>query len=103
MLVNNVGTNTRKQSVEYTSSDFESLVSTNLQSAFNMSQLCYPLLQAANGSCIVFNSSVAGGPTAMKSGSIYAMTKGDAALAESSHPLRTYLERMDVVEQTCSL
>jgi hypothetical protein len=39
-------------------------------------QLAYPLLKAAEKSSIVMISSVAGGPTAMRSGTIYAMTKG---------------------------
>lgn len=76
VLVNNVGTNTRKPTTEYSASDFDALMATNLQSAFNVTQRCYSMLKAAQGGCVVFNSSVAGGPLAMKSGSIYAMTKG---------------------------
>jgi Tropinone reductase 1 len=74
--VNNVGTNRRKQVLDYYQEDFEFLFSTNVYSALHLSQLCHPLLAAAGRSSIVFNSSVAGGPRAMKSGCIYAMTKG---------------------------
>eukprot|EP00955_Chlamydomonas_euryale_P101128 365325-Chlamydomonas_euryale.AAC.26 len=65
VLVNNVGTNIRKPTVEYTSAEFQTIMSTNLESAFNLCQLCQPLLQASGNGCILFNSSVAGGPTAM--------------------------------------
>jgi NAD(P)-dependent dehydrogenase (short-subunit alcohol dehydrogenase family) len=76
VLVNNVGTNRRKQALEYNQDDFEFLLNTNVYSALRLSQLCHPLLAAAGHSSIVFNSSVSGGPLAMKSGCIYAMTKG---------------------------
>ncbi|MEW5317611.1 MAG: hypothetical protein WDW38_008895 [Sanguina aurantia] len=75
VLTNNVGTNIRKPSVDYTAEDYHKVMSTNLESAFSLCQLCHPLLCAAATSSIVFNSSVAGGPTCMRSGSIYAMTK----------------------------
>jgi len=39
-------------------------------------QLAHPLLKAAGGGAIVCNSSVAGGPMAIKTGAVYAMTKG---------------------------
>ena len=39
-------------------------------------QLAHPLLKAAGRSSVVMMSSVAGGPTTVKSGTIYAMTKG---------------------------
>lgn len=40
-------------------------MSTNLDSSYAMCQLCHPLLKASGDSVILFNSSVAGGPTAM--------------------------------------
>ncbi|CAD7701707.1 unnamed protein product [Ostreobium quekettii] len=75
ILVNNVGTNIRKKTLDFTEEDFRSLMSTNLESAFSLCQACHPLLKAARRSTIVFNSSVAGGPKAMNSGALYAMTK----------------------------
>lgn len=76
MLINNVGTNRRKAALDATAEDLASLMSTNVQSALRMSQLCHPWLAKAGSSSIIFTSSVAGGPLAMKSGCMYAMTKG---------------------------
>ncbi|GIL57484.1 hypothetical protein Vafri_12714 [Volvox africanus] len=75
ILINNVGTNIRKPTVEYSEEDYNFLMRTNLESAYHLCQACQPLLKASGNSSIVFNSSVAGGPTAMRSGTIYAMTK----------------------------
>lgn len=75
LLFNNVGTNIRKPTIEFTQADFQRLISTNLESAFAMSQAAHPLLVASGDGVVIFNSSVAGGPTAMGSGSIYALTK----------------------------
>lgn len=47
----------------------------NLESAWDLSILAFPLLKASNDALIIMNSSIAGGPTAMKSGTLYAMTK----------------------------
>jgi hypothetical protein len=58
--VNNVGTNIRKPSVEFSESDFSTIFSTNLESAFALSQQFHPLLKAAGSSVLLFNSSVAG-------------------------------------------
>lgn len=74
--MNNVGTNRRKQPLDFTKDDFEFLFNTNVHSALHLCQLCHPLLAAAKHGSIIFNSSVAGGPLAMKSGCVYAMTKG---------------------------
>ncbi|GIL92654.1 hypothetical protein Vretimale_19463 [Volvox reticuliferus] len=75
ILINNVGTNIRKPTVEYSEEDYSFLMRTNLESAYHLCQACQPLLKASGNSSIVFNSSVAGGPTAMRSGTLYAMTK----------------------------
>ncbi|CAG9467308.1 unnamed protein product [Pedinophyceae sp. YPF-701] len=74
ILVNNVGTNIRKPTVDYTEDEVGKVMSTNLDSAFFVSQMCHKLLRQAKGS-VVFVSSVAGGPLAMKSGTPYAMSK----------------------------
>jgi Tropinone reductase 1 len=71
-----VGTNVRKPSVEYTEADYQTVFSTNLESAVFLTTLCHGLLKASPaGGVAVFNSSVAGGPTAMRSGLLYGMTK----------------------------
>ena len=76
MLVNNVGTNKRGEAVDYSAEDFESLIGVNLQSAFGLAQLCHGMLKAAQGGAVIFNTSVAGGPLAMTSTTIYGMAKG---------------------------
>lgn len=100
-LINNVGTNIRKPTAEYSLDDFRHVMTTNFESAYHLCQLAHPLLKkAASGEAlspsnlsaspppsppllpstrgnasIVFNSSVAG-LVAIRSGSIYAATKG---------------------------
>jgi len=83
VLVNNVGTNIRKPSVEYTLEELEFILSTNFKSMFALTQLCHPYLKrntaADDGeqqmpSSIVNIGSVAG-VTCMKSGTPYASTK----------------------------
>lgn len=44
-------------------------------------QLAHPLLKAAGRSSVIMMSSVAGGPTTVQSGTIYAMTKGVQAVS----------------------
>ena len=77
--MNNVGTNTRKPTIDYTLEDFSFLISTNLESAYHISQLAHPLLRASKAASIVFVSSIAG-VTAIKGTSIYAATKGNKYL-----------------------
>jgi len=78
-LINNVGTNIRKATTDYTQNEFHEVMKTNWESAFHLSQLVYPHLKLSakeeNGPSLVFISSVAGGPTAMFSGTVYAATK----------------------------
>jgi len=76
VLVNNVGTNiTHKATVDVTDEDFDFIMRTNLQSAFSLSRDLYPALKESGDGCVIFSSSVAGGPTAMRSGPLYASTK----------------------------
>ncbi|KAJ6694274.1 hypothetical protein OIU85_005003 [Salix viminalis] len=58
ILVNNAGTNIYKATLDYTADDFTSLMATNLQSAFHLSQLAHPLLKASGAGKIVFVSSI---------------------------------------------
>lgn len=78
-LVNNVGFNIRLKAEEFTEEQYRSIMNTNLDSAFFLSQQCYPYLKnskAKGGASIVNMGSVAGGiGIAMKSGIVYAMTK----------------------------
>lgn len=81
ILVNNVGTNVRKPTAEYSEADFEAVLSTNLSSAFFLTNALVPALTAASSSpaapasVVLHMSSVAGGPPAMQSGVAYALTK----------------------------
>ncbi|XP_074569556.1 noroxomaritidine/norcraugsodine reductase-like [Curcuma longa] len=75
ILVNNAGTAIFKPAIEQTMEDFRLLISTNLESAFHLSQLAYPLLRACGGGSIVFITSIAGF-VAVEDLSVYASTKG---------------------------
>jgi Tropinone reductase 1 len=77
ILVNNVGTNIRKPTVEYTPEDIEKIWNTNFHSMFALTVACHPLLKRKPGqlaSSVVNIGSVAG-VTCMKSGTAYSGTK----------------------------
>ncbi|KAL7469582.1 hypothetical protein ACHAXS_009842 [Conticribra weissflogii] len=83
ILVNNVGTNIRKKTAEYTIEELEFLMKTNLESVFELTKLCYPYRpwempfshdEPPMTSSVVNIGSVAG-VTCIKTGTIYAMTK----------------------------
>ncbi|KAL4610669.1 hypothetical protein ACB092_08G066900 [Castanea dentata] len=76
ILINNVGTNMQKQTIEYTAEDFSFLMCTNLESAYHMCQLAYPLLKASGAGSIVFVSSIASVVGLTLGLSIYGATKG---------------------------
>ena len=64
ILVNNVGTNIRKPSIEYTQEDVEKVFNTNFHSMFALTTSCHPLLKRKQGekcSSVVNIGSVAGG------------------------------------------
>lgn len=75
ILINNVGTNIRKPTVEYSTQEFSTLMATNFESTYHLCQLSHPLLKSSGNGSIVFISSVAG-VVAINSGTIYAATKG---------------------------
>jgi Tropinone reductase 1 len=78
VLINNVGTNlpaNKRQTVQMNDADFDMIMDVNLKSAYSLSRDFYPMLLTSGSGCILFNSSVAGGPTAMKSGCLYGMSK----------------------------
>jgi Tropinone reductase 1 len=74
ILVNNVGSNVRKKSVDFTDDEIDLLLQTNLKSAFDLSRKLHPLLKKSQDGSIVNISSVAG-LTHMKTGAVYGMTK----------------------------
>ncbi len=79
LLVNNVGTNIRKPTVDYTAEEYDFVMHTNLRSAFELSRMLYPELKESAQGNIIFVTSVAG-LTHVRTGAIYGMTK--AALVQ---------------------
>ncbi|XP_030938491.1 tropinone reductase homolog At5g06060-like [Quercus lobata] len=75
ILINNVGRNIRKPVVDFTAAEFSTLMATNFESVFHISQLAYPLLKASGVGSIVFTSSVSGF-VSLKSMSVQGATKG---------------------------
>ncbi|KAG9145296.1 hypothetical protein Leryth_008239 [Lithospermum erythrorhizon] len=75
ILINNVGTNIRKPTVEYSAEEYSTIMSTNLESAYHFCQLSHSYLKASGAGSVVFISSVAG-LVHLMSGSIYGATKG---------------------------
>lgn len=64
ILVNNVGTNIRKPSIEYTEEDVRKVFDTNFHSMFSLTTACHPLLKREKGevfSSVINIGSVAGG------------------------------------------
>uniref|UniRef100_A0A1J3IQ77 Tropinone reductase-like protein n=1 Tax=Noccaea caerulescens TaxID=107243 RepID=A0A1J3IQ77_NOCCA len=75
ILINNVGAAVAKPTLDYTAEDFSFHISTNLESAYHLSQLAHPLLKTSGCGNIVFMSSVTG-VVSFTIGSIYGATKG---------------------------
>lgn len=89
VLVNNVGTNIRKKTAEYTEEDYDFVMKTNLQSVFELTKLCHPYLKRPaekpwdkafshdepHVTSSVVNIGSVAGVTCIKTGTIYAMTK----------------------------
>jgi Tropinone reductase 1 len=74
ILINNVGTNIRKNAQDYSVVEYQKIMDTNLTSCFDLSVKFYAMLKKAEGSCIVNISSVAG-LVHLRTGAIYGMTK----------------------------
>ncbi|XP_059429422.1 tropinone reductase homolog At2g29360-like [Corylus avellana] len=75
ILINNVGTQIPKTTLEVTAEDFSFLMATNFDSAYHLSQLAHPLLKASGVGSIVLISSI-GGLLAISGASLYGATKG---------------------------
>jgi len=74
ILVNNVGTNIRKKTLDYSDAEIQKIFNTNLFSSLELSRLMFPYLKKSEYPSIVNVSSVAG-LTHLKTGIVYAMTK----------------------------
>jgi Tropinone reductase 1 len=75
ILVNNAGTNIRKATVEYAPEEYETLMQTNLVSAYELSRLAYPYLKEAPGGASIVTIGSVAGSVMVGSGLPYAMTK----------------------------
>lgn len=85
-LVNNVATNIRKKTIEYSDEEYNKIMQTNLHSSFFLTKSLYPMLQKAESASVVNIASVSGGsPVTLKSGVVYAMSK--AAISQYSYNL----------------
>ena len=74
LLINNVGTNVRKATLEYSAAEIRQLLDTNLIAAFEMCRLAHPhLVQHANAAIV--NVGSVSGSTSVRTGSPYGMSK----------------------------
>ncbi|KAJ0789417.1 putative tropinone reductase I [Helianthus annuus] len=74
ILINNAASTLLKDATQHTLEDYASIMRTNVESPYHLTQLAHPLLKASGNASIVFISSVAG-VTALPSISVYAASK----------------------------
>ncbi len=84
LLINNVGTNILKKTLDYSESDYRFLLETNTLSVFEMCRLAHPYL-AEHGAAAIVNISSVSGLIHVRTGSPYGMTK--AAVAQLTRNL----------------
>jgi Tropinone reductase 1 len=84
ILVNNVGTNIRKRTLDYSEEEYSKIFNTNLNSAFALTVGLYEFLKQSPDASIINISSVAG-LAHMRTGIVYGMTK--AALIQMTKNL----------------
>lgn len=75
ILVNNVGTNVRKSTLETTFEDLQHVMDINVGASFDLSRRLHPLLKKAGGASIVNVGSIAAMTGMMWTTGIYAMSK----------------------------
>nr|GLL24296.1 tropinone reductase 1-like [Ipomoea trifida] len=75
ILINNAGVAIMKRMEDVSEKDWSIQIGTNVEAAFHISQMAYPLLKASGNGSLVFTSS-ASGVVAIPDASIYALTKG---------------------------
>ena len=73
--MNNAGREITKKIIDHTAEDISTIMATNFESAFHLTQLAHPLLKESRSGNIVFISSIAG-LKAVPALSAYAATKG---------------------------
>ena len=74
LLVNNVGTNQRKATLDYSETEYRALFETNVFSAFELCRLAHAQL-AEHGAAAIVNVGSVSGLTHVRTGSPYGMTK----------------------------
>lgn len=74
LLVNNVGTNIRKPTLDYSEDEYRFLIETNVVSAFELCRLAHAQL-AEHGAAAIVNVGSVSGLTHVRTGSPYGMTK----------------------------
>lgn len=74
ILVNNVGTNIRKKTIEYSEEEIRKLFEVNLFSMVDLSRLAFPLMKESAKASVINIASVAGSVD-VQTGSPYGMTK----------------------------
>jgi Tropinone reductase 1 len=84
LLINNAGLNITKGVLEYTETEYRSIIDTNVIAAFELSRLAHPHLREHANAAIVNIGSVSG-LTHVRSGAIYGFTK--AALHQMTRNL----------------
>ncbi len=84
LLVSNVGTNIRKQALQYTEAEIAHIFQTNLFSAFALVRACHRFLKESEQGRVIFIGSIAG-ERAIPTGIPYAATK--AAMAQITRGL----------------
>jgi Tropinone reductase 1 len=70
-----VGTSIVKPTPNVTAQDFSFIMGTNIESAYHLSQLAYPLLKGSGGGSIVLLSSISG-LLSIGGASLYGASKG---------------------------
>lgn len=93
VLVNNVGTNLRKNLVEYVEEEYRQIFDVNLFAAVELCRLCHPYLLRGDSPSVVNVASVAGSVD-VGSGAPYGMTK--AALIQLSRNLAVEWARFGI-------
>jgi Tropinone reductase 1 len=73
-LINNVGTNIRKKTIEFTSEEYDKIMNTNLKASFELTKNLYPFLKKSRDAAVVNIASVSG-LASTSSGVIYGMSK----------------------------
>lgn len=75
ILVNNVGTNVRKPTLEATFDDLQHVMDINVGTAFDLSRRLHPFLKKSQAASIINVASIAGKTGVMWTTAIYAMSK----------------------------